>query len=729
VKPLNILKLAFSLYFITLADISFCSQKQSTVKKLDQQTLGYTIFFEQNGKLVPLKIEEEYTFTSAGISKKLNTNSIRDLWISINFEPGNEEFGIIQIFCPNITSLSLFAYQGKQILPGNFKNHSKVQMSKHHRSIVVPPHKSQLIIKLSASPFSKLKIIGQSEEFAFKSVVKHHIYHGVLIGILLLLLLYHIILLYFVKEKSFMAYIFLALSTLIYAVLHWPGFSVITPGYIYFILLLAVYFSYYYFSLYYNEKDDGIKNKKKQIIPFLILLVLTTALNIVFTHLYLIIVYHLAQALLIIGLFIQSIGIGAQNKSVKIFSTAWLVLLLFQLVNFSYDVFYLQEWVYPELFTLGLALTNTILALAMANKLNVYKSEKKAAELSENRVLSEKESLIRGQNITLEKLIAERNKQLLDKIALSTKQQQEIESQNTIIQNRIRQIEAFNNQLNTENQNIAAHNAELEKQHAILETIVKKRTRNLLRAREKAIVADKLKTSFLNNLTQEINIPMNGITGYSSMITDKELSKETRNEYLNKIIKYVDVLLESVDNIVVLSRMQAGIFKSRQSEINFDGFVHSLTQTCQEKIGLSQKPITLETNIAYPGSKYNFMIDLEKTKQIIHSSIDLLVQYSVQAELKLGICLRKKEETHSRKNDKIIIELAYKGQSTIPNAFHLLRENLVIHEIKEFKHNTSTGVSLNIISGLLKILKAKAKIHVLSEDSLQISFHFKTQVQ
>ena len=60
----------------------------------------------------------------------------------------------------------------------------------------------------------------------------------------------------------------------------------------------------------------------------------------------------------------------------------------------------------------------------------------------------------------------------------------------------------------------------------------KKMLEELIEAKEKAEESDKLKTSFLNNISHEIRTPFNGILGFLSMLQYDDLAPEERNEYI-----------------------------------------------------------------------------------------------------------------------------------------------------------------------------------------------------
>ena len=79
----------------------------------------------------------------------------------------------------------------------------------------------------------------------------------------------------------------------------------------------------------------------------------------------------------------------------------------------------------------------------------------------------------------------------------------------------------------------------------------------LILAKEKAEESDRLKSAFLANMSHEIRTPLNAIVGFSEIIalTEDEVEKA---EYLNIIQKNSNLLLQLINDILDLSRIESG---------------------------------------------------------------------------------------------------------------------------------------------------------------------------
>jgi signal transduction histidine kinase/CheY-like chemotaxis protein/HPt (histidine-containing phosphotransfer) domain-containing protein len=77
-------------------------------------------------------------------------------------------------------------------------------------------------------------------------------------------------------------------------------------------------------------------------------------------------------------------------------------------------------------------------------------------------------------------------------------------------------------------------------------------------SRDAAEEADRTKTAFLANMTHEIRTPMTAILGYTDLLLDPQLSSPVRNQYAEVIRRNGEHLLEIVNDILDISKIEAG---------------------------------------------------------------------------------------------------------------------------------------------------------------------------
>ena len=80
-------------------------------------------------------------------------------------------------------------------------------------------------------------------------------------------------------------------------------------------------------------------------------------------------------------------------------------------------------------------------------------------------------------------------------------------------------------------------------------------------AKERAEESDNLKTAFLQNMSHEIRTPLNGIIGFSRLLNSDNLSKEDIQEFTSMITVSGERLIEIVNNVLEMSKIQTGQVK------------------------------------------------------------------------------------------------------------------------------------------------------------------------
>jgi signal transduction histidine kinase len=85
-----------------------------------------------------------------------------------------------------------------------------------------------------------------------------------------------------------------------------------------------------------------------------------------------------------------------------------------------------------------------------------------------------------------------------------------------------------------------------------------KRAAELIIAKEKAEESDRLKSAFLANMNHEIRTPMNGIMGFAELLKEPNLSNKNRQKYIGVIEECGVRMLETIDNIINISKIESG---------------------------------------------------------------------------------------------------------------------------------------------------------------------------
>ncbi len=106
--------------------------------------------------------------------------------------------------------------------------------------------------------------------------------------------------------------------------------------------------------------------------------------------------------------------------------------------------------------------------------------------------------------------------------------------------------------------------------HALLRDITsyKKAEKALIDARLKAEDADRLKSAFLANMSHEIRTPLNSIIGFSEIMLDEETDPDEKEQFLQLISSAGKTLLQLIDDIIDISKIEAGQIRIARSEFD-----------------------------------------------------------------------------------------------------------------------------------------------------------------
>ena len=113
-------------------------------------------------------------------------------------------------------------------------------------------------------------------------------------------------------------------------------------------------------------------------------------------------------------------------------------------------------------------------------------------------------------------------------------------------------------------------------------TQLKETEQMLIKAKEKAEEADRLKSAFLANMSHEIRTPLNAIIGFSDMICQTG-EEEEKQEYMKIVSSNNELLLQLIDDILDLSKIEAGTMEFSLAPTDINDLMEGICRQMQEK--------------------------------------------------------------------------------------------------------------------------------------------------
>jgi PAS domain S-box-containing protein len=165
---------------------------------------------------------------------------------------------------------------------------------------------------------------------------------------------------------------------------------------------------------------------------------------------------------------------------------------------------------------------------------------------------------------------------------------------------------------------------------------LQKQNKELIIAKEKAEESDSLKSAFLANMSHEIRTPMNGILGFANLLNEPNLSKDKIDEYAGIINKSGERLLNTINDIIDISKIEAGEIIISKKEISINNLMDELYSFHSPDAKLKGLTLLLEPST----ERLKTITDSHKLHGILTNLIKNAIKYTEQGHITFGYVLK-----------------------------------------------------------------------------------------
>jgi len=230
-------------------------------------------------------------------------------------------------------------------------------------------------------------------------------------------------------------------------------------------------------------------------------------------------------------------------------------------------------------------------------------------------------------------------------------------------------------------------------------------------AKLKAEESDKLKSAFLSNIAHEIRTPMHGILGFADMLKTASLSNEQMMEYIAIIEKSSGRMLNTITDLIEISRIESGQTEINLSILDIDGQLDSIYAIFKPEADKKGIHLTVKNSLEIEG--LHIRTDREKLDTILTQLLKNAVKYTKKGTIEIA---------YEQKGDYIEYSVKDTGIGIEKDKQHSIFDRFTQADNSLSKIYEGSGLGLSITKAYVEMLGGT--VWVESEPGTGSTFYF-----
>lgn len=246
----------------------------------------------------------------------------------------------------------------------------------------------------------------------------------------------------------------------------------------------------------------------------------------------------------------------------------------------------------------------------------------------------------------------------------------------------------------------------------------------LIEALKHAEESDRLKSAFLANMSHEIRTPMNGIMGFAELLKEPDLTGEQQNYYIGIIEKSGARMLNIINDIVDISKIESGQMKVLISETNVNEqmeFIYTFFKTEAEN-----KKLEFSFKNKSTDNKVFIKTDREKLYAILSNLVKNAIKYTDKGSIEFGYGSTLQQIQSGTDSltgkDEIVFYVKDTGIGIPIDRQKAIFDRFIQADIIDIQARQGAGLGLSITKAYVEMLGGR--IWIESEPRVGSTFYF-----